>query len=285
MGKKLYIIFREFGKKLQRDNVGAYASSISFFFLLSVVPLLILVCSIVGYTPLSEVDILNGAQYICPDFLDDLVCVLIQQIYDETSTMLPISIIVLIWSAGKAMWGLMMGLNNANGVEEKRNTIVVRIWASVYSLVMLVALLFSLAMVLMGDNFVNYIRFTWPNLAIFLRDIGRFRFILVWGFLSLWFMILYTVVPNIKLRLLYQMPGAMLAAAAWSLFSYCFAIYVDYFDGFNIYGSLSSLVLVMMWLYVNMYILLIGANLNRYFGSFIKLLFQPRNRKNERINQ
>lgn len=279
MVKRLFIIFREFGKKLQRDNVGAYASSISFFFLLSIVPLLILVCSIVGYTPLSEVDLLNGAEYICPDFLDDLVCLLIQQIYDETSTMLPISIIVLIWSAGKAMWGLMMGLNNANGVEEKRNTVIVRIWASFYSLVMLVALLFSLAMVLMGDNFVDYIRFTWPRLAVFLRDIGRLRFILVWGFLSLWFMVLYTVVPNVKLKLLYQMPGAMLAAAAWSVFSYGFAIYVDYFDGFNIYGSLSSLVLVMMWLYVNMYILLIGANLNRYFGSIIRLLFRPRGKK------
>ena len=54
-------------------------------------------------------------------------------------------------------------------------------------------------------------------------------------------------------------------------------MYVDYYHGFNVYGSLSSIVLIMIWMYVCMYILLIGANLNRYFGSVICQLLGKKN--------
>lgn len=279
MIKKLYIIFREFGKQLQRDNIGAYASSISFFFLLSLVPLLIIICSLVGYLPITEADLLGGVLYFCPDFLDDFVSELVKQMFDESMSLLPVSIVVLIWSAGKAMWGLMMGLNNANAVVEHRNAVWIRILASIYSLIMLVALLFSMGMILVGDNFVDTIREQAPSLASFLSGLGKLRFVVVWCVLTLWFIMLYTIVPNKKLKMKYQIPGAIFSAIGWSGFSYCFAIYVDYFHGFNIYGSLSTIVLIMMWLYVCMYILLIGANLNRYFGSIIKMIFRPRDKK------
>jgi membrane protein len=70
--------------------------------------------------------------------------------------------------------------------------------------------------------------------------------------------------PNRKAGFFDQLPGALFAALGWYLFSYGFSIYIDYCDSFNMYGSLTTLVLLMFWLYAVMYIVLIGLELNQW---------------------
>ncbi|MFR5151104.1 MAG: YihY/virulence factor BrkB family protein [Ruminococcus sp.] len=68
------------------------------------------------------------------------------------------------------------------------------------------------------------------------------------------------------------MPGALLIAAGWSLFSYFFSIYFDMFPGFsNMYGSLTALIMVMLWLYICMNLLLYGAEINAYFEKQFRM--------------
>ena len=71
--------------------------------------------------------------------------------------------------------------------------------------------------------------------------------------------------PNIKLKFKYQLPGAIIAATGWSIFSWGFSVYVDNFSAFSIYGGLSALFFILMWMYICMYLLLIGAYINCYF--------------------
>ena len=62
---------------------------------------------------------------------------------------------------------------------------------------------------------------------------------------------------------------------AWSLFSLGFSVYLDYYDGFsNMYGSLTTIILVLLWLYFCMYIVLIGAEINAYFEERLRRLHQ-----------
>ena len=53
-----------------------------------------------------------------------------------------------------------------------------------------------------------------------------------------------------------------------------FSVYVEKFRGMSTYGSLSTVIIMMFWLYCCLYILLIGANLNRYFGPLIQLVMK-----------
>ena len=70
-----------------------------------------------------------------------------------------------------------------------------------------------------------------------------------------------------------QIPGAMVSSVAWSLFSLAFSIYIDLTPGtVNMYGSLTTLVLIMLWLYFCMWILLIGAEINSYFEDRLRRL-------------
>lgn len=284
MIKRLYLIFYSFSKQLQRDNIGAYASSISFFFLLSMIPLLLIACMILGRSPINQDEVLLMMRTYSPDFLDGYIDDFIPQIYETSATVLPIAIVTLLWSAGKGMWGLMMGLNTANDVKESRNVLWVRIQASFYSILMMITLVACMGMVLAGENVLGRIERIFPNITSALQILGYMRFVVVWGFLTILFTLLYTIVPNRKLKLRYQVPGAVFSAIGWSVTSFGFSVYMNYFsETANFYGSLSTIIICMIWLYCIMYIFLIGANLNRYFGSIIKMVLGPKDSSQQNV--
>ena len=65
-----------------------------------------------------------------------------------------------------------------------------------------------------------------------------------------------------------HLPGAVVSSIGWFAFSYVFSIYVDDFSGMsNMYGSLTTIILLMLWLYFGMYITLIGAEFNQLLAE------------------
>lgn len=274
--KKIYLIFRDFARQLTRDNINAFASSTAFFFFLSLVPTLVILCSLIPYTPLTEGDLIAAVTGVVPEFLETVTVSLIEQIYERSATTLPVAIVVLIWSSSKGMLALMRGLNVVNGVTENRNYLFLRLEASFYMIITVVSLFISLGLSVFGEVLLHTILRIFPHIGGLISWIMQFRFLFVWVLLTIVFTITYTYVPNKKLKLRYQIPGAIFSAVGWNLFSFFFAIYVENFNGMSIYGSLSTIVIMMFWLYCCLYILLIGANLNRYFKPIIKVFLQKK---------
>lgn len=274
--KKIYLIFRDFARQLTRDNINAFASSTAFFFFLSLVPTLVILCSLIPYTPLTEGDLIAAVTGVVPEFIETVTVSLIEQIYERSATTLPVAIVVLIWSSSKGMLALMRGLNVVNGVTENRNYLFLRLEASFYMIITVVSLFISLGLSVFGEVLLHTILRIFPHIGGLISWIMQFRFLFVWVLLTIVFTITYTYVPNKKLKLRYQIPGAIFSAVGWNLFSFFFAIYVENFNGMSIYGSLSTIVIMMFWLYCCLYILLIGANLNRYFKPIIKVFLQKK---------
>ncbi len=274
--KKIYLIFRDFARQLTRDNINAFASSTAFFFFLSLVPTLIIMCSLIPYTPLTEGDLIAAVTGVVPEFIETVTVSLIKQIYERSSTTLSIAIVVLIWSSGKGMLALMRGLNVVNGVTENRGYIFLRLEASFYMVITVAAVMVSLALSVFGNIIVDTLIKMVPHIGDLIFFLMKFRFVFVWLLLTVVFTLTYTYVPNKKLKMKYQIPGAVFSAIGWNLFSYVFAIYVESFNGMSIYGSLSTIVIMMFWLYCCLYILLIGANLNRYFRPIIQVFLREK---------
>ena len=82
--------------------------------------------------------------------------------------------------------------------------------------------------------------------------------------------------PDKKLAFREQIPGAVFSAVGWSIFSWVFSYYVTYGNSYGIYGSLSIIIIVLLWMYFCMYIILIGAYLNQYFESVNRRLASER---------
>ena len=270
----LYGIFKDFVRQLKKDDISVYASGTAFFFFLSLMPTLIIVCSLLPLTSLTEKNLLIAAVEIMPDFLDSITVLMIQQMYEQSAKILPFAIIIMLWSSSKGMLGLMYGLNVVNEVTETRNYFLLRMEATFYMVITVTALLVSLALSVFGKSVIYAIYRQFPDIDVLLYLFIRFRFLFVWVLLTAVFAVTYTYVPNKKLKMRFQIPGAAFTAVGWSLFSFIFSIYVEKFRGMSTYGSLSTIIIMMFWLYCCLYILLIGANLNRYFGPLIHLIMK-----------
>lgn len=265
MVRRLVALLNDFSRKMKKQGITTFAASTAFFFFLSIVPMLIVICTIIPYTPLTEEDLVEAVTDVTPDQVDALAENLISDIYDKSAGVLSVALIATIWSASKGVMALMRGLNAINGVEEKRNYFVVRVVASFYTLVMLVVVILSLFLMVFGDQLVTLTLHRIPQLQRVVSFAMNFRFLLVWAVLSVLFAAVYAYVPDKKLAFREQIPGAVFSAVVWSVFSWVFSYYVTYSNNYGIYGSLSIIIIVLLWMYFCMYIILIGAYLNRYF--------------------
>lgn len=263
MIRRAYRLFLDISEQMRKQSISAFSASTAFFFFLSMVPMLIMLCTIIPYTPLTEQNLVTLITDLTPDKVDGLVQDFIAEIYDKSAGILSVAVLATIWSAGQGLLALMRGLNAINGVEEKRNYFVVRLVASFYTIVMLLVVLVSLFIMVFGNQLVNLILHRIPKLQALVSALMNFRFMFVWLVLTLLFAAVYAYVPDKKQRFKEQIPGAIFTAVVWSVFSWGFSMYVEWSD-FSIYGSLAIIIIVMLWMYFCMYIFMVGAYINQY---------------------
>ncbi len=270
---RLYYIFRDFSWQMTKKNIAAFAASTAFFLFLSMIPLLMALCAILPYTTLTEENLINAITQFTPDAMHALVISIVSDVYARSAGTITIFALVTIWSASKAMLALIHGLNAVNDFEERRNYFVLRSIACIYTVIILIAMILALFVMVFGNVIVNFLLADIPPLHIVMQFVMHFRFLFSWVVLTLIFALIYAYVPNSKMRFKGQIPGAAFSAVMWSAASFFFAVYVDHFNGFGTYGGLTTVVIMMIWFYLLMYILLIGAHINRYFGPVYKFLF------------
>lgn len=265
MFKRLLFIGYDFGKQMSRKNISAFAASTAFFLFLSLIPALMLLCAIIPYTPLTEANLMSVAKEISPDAMDALLTSIIADVYDKSIGIISVTAIATLWSAGKGVLALMRGLNAVNDVEENRNYLVLRMVACLYTVLMLVAILLSLLIMVFGNSLIKLIEGVIPQTSYLFDLLMHFRSPFVWVVLTIVMALIYAYVPGARLGFKMQLPGAVFAAVAWSVMTWAFSVYVDVFNGFNTYGNLTTIIILMLWLYATMYITLVGAYMNRYF--------------------
>ena len=271
---RLYHIFRDFNWQMTKKNIAAFAASTAFFLFLSMIPLLMALCAILPFTTLTEEILISAIMRFTPDAMHGLVISVVSDVYARSAGTITIYAIVTVWSASKAMLALIHGLNAVNDFEERRNYFVLRFLACIYTVILLVAMIVALFVMVFGNVIVDLLLMDIPSLYILVQFIMHFRFLLSWVVLTFIFAMIYAYVPNSKMRFRKQIPGAAFAAVLWSAASYAFAVYVDHFNGFGTYGGLTTVVIMMLWFYLLMYILLIGAHINRYFGPVYKFFIR-----------
>lgn len=265
MLRRLLFIGYDFGKHMSKKNISAFAASTAFFLFLSLIPALMLLCAILPYTPVTKANLMYVAREITPDAMDALLVNIISDVYDKSVGIISVTAVATLWSAGKGVLALMRGLNAINDVEENRNYLLLRIVASLYLVLIIVAVLLSLLIMVFGNSLIRLIEGFVPQTSYLFDMMLHFRTPLVWAVLTVIIALLYAYVPGTRQGFKIQLPGAVFAAVAWSVMTWVFSLYVDEFNGFTMYGNLTTIIILMLWLYAAMYIILAGAYINRYF--------------------
>lgn len=214
-----------------------------------------------------------------PDMVDSLVVSIIGDVYDQSAGVISIAAIATLWSAAKGMLALIRGLNEINDVDENRSYVVLRGIASFYTILMLLVVLLSLVVMVFGNALVAGVIRSIPQSKKVFDFLMHFRLLFSFSVMILGFTMIYAYIPNKKLRFTWQIPGAVFSAVVWNVFSWAFSIYVTRVNDFNTYGNLATIVIIMLWMYMCMYIIMIGAFINRYFGPAYQFLFGPLKKK------
>lgn len=262
-----------FMNRLNSDHVGAFASQAAYFILLSFIPFLMLLLTLVQYTPITQDVITNVLLRIVPgtgDFRKFLLNI-IREVYGKSTAVVPISAIFTLWSAGKGINALTDCVNAIYHVEETRNYVIMRIRSAIYTLLFIFAIIGSLLLLVFGNSIQKVLSHYIPVFARITAYIIGMRTGISMVVLIIVFLMIYKFLPNRNASFRSQLPGAVISSVAWSLFSLGFSIYLDIYNGFsNMYGSLTTVILILLWLYFCMYIMLIGAEINAYFEEKLR---------------
>lgn len=271
---RIYSICRDFARHTNRKNISAFAASTAFFLFLSLIPMLILFTSLIPHTPLTKSNLLTFLTDLTPDMADSLVVSIIEDVYAKSAGVISLAAVATLWSAGKGMLALIRGLNEINDVSEDRNYIVLRGIASFYTVLMLLVMLLSLVLMVFGNVLVAGLIRGIPAIRPLFDFLLHFRFLFSLLIMTMGFAMIYSYIPNKKLHFSSQIPGAVFSAVIWNVFSWAFSIYVNRINNYSTYGSLATIVILMLWLYICIYIIMIGAYINKYFGPAYHYLFQ-----------
>lgn len=258
----------EFVKDMNRHNVAAYAASISFCFFLSLLPTLMFVFALVPYLPIDKGDIITAIEMVVPRSLIPSFSGMLDDIYKNTISLLPITAIATLWAAGMGMVGLIRGLNGVLEVEDTRNYFLLRLIAMGYTILMLAVEFLSIIILGFGNSIISAAR-QFFNLSGPTYDLIFFRVIFVWVILFVAFDLIYAFMPAERQRLSLSLPGAAIASLGWCVLTWGFSVYIDYFNGFSIYGNLTLIMVLLFWLYACFSVLIMGAFLNKYYKNHI----------------
>lgn len=265
--RRSYRNLRNLLDSAKEHRISTSAAEAAFFLILSMIPFLMLCLSVIRYTPVTEADVMREVTLILPDAIDPVALVVIDEIYNKSVTIVSVSAVLAVWSAAKGIMALKNGLNVVYDVQEDRNYFLVRLQAMVYVVLFMLVVITTLVLLVFGRGLQDVLE---KNIALLERF--SLLIVLVRAGVSLlimmfFFSALYKVLPAHKMKFKRQWPGAVFSTLGWFLFSYAFSFYVNNISKISYtYGSLSTLVILMLWLYFSMYILFGGAEINAFLG-------------------
>ena len=160
------------------------------------------------------------------------------------------------------------GLNWIYKSLETRNYLLLRIRATLYTILFIVVIVLTLVVLGFGNSISLFVDKYIPIATRIMKLLIEVRTVTAFFALTIFSLCIYRFLPNHKDKMRAQLPGALFTAVGWLVTSFFVSKYMEIFKGFeDMYGSLTTIVLIMLWLYFSMYIMLLGGKVNVYFKN------------------
>ncbi|MDY0407531.1 YihY/virulence factor BrkB family protein [Virgibacillus soli] len=251
-------------KRIADDDVFGLAAQLSYFFLLSLFPLLIFMITLIGYLPFDEQALLDAIALVAPAETADFITSNISTIVNQQSTgLLSIGIIGTLWSASNGVNALIKALNRAYEVKEDRSFLVARLIAIVLTIAMVAVIVVAILLPVLGRMIGVYV-FSFIGLSDdFITVWNTLRWVISSIVFLIVFIALYMLAPNRRVYFKDAIWGALFTTFSWQLVSYAFSYYVSTIGNYSAtYGSLGTVIILMIWFYISGIIIIIGGTIN-----------------------
>ena len=254
-------------REFQVDNLKDWAAALTYYSVLSIFPALVVLVSLVDLAGRSTIQtLLDNLGQVAPGSVNQILEGAIrslQQTRGSAGVLALAGLAAALWSASNYIAAFMRASNAIYDVPEGRpvwKTLPIRIAVTVLVMVLLAAS--AVAVVATGGLADRIGRLLGLGSAVVtVWDIVKWPVLLL--VVSFMFALLYWASPNAKQGFRWVTPGGVLAVVVWVVASVAFAIYVANFNSYNkTYGSLASVIIFLVWLWLSNTAILLGAELN-----------------------
>ena len=252
--------------KLKEDNVSEYAAECAYFTILSFIPFIIFFLTLIQFTNVDKESIFYWISQMVPTTMENIILGVIDEVYAKSVGTISIAAIFALWSASRGFYYLSKGLRKIYDTESSELTAIIRFEGIFYTLVFVIAIILFLIIMVLGKRIHRLMLDNYKTISLITGVILKVRCFILIGIMFLVFLMIYRFIPRHRMKMKTQIIGALFSSVGWYISSWIFSIYIDIFQGFsNTYGSLTSIILIMMWVYVCMYIILLGGEINILF--------------------
>lgn len=253
--------------KLKEDDVSGLAAQLSYFFLLSLFPLLIFLFTLVAYLPYSQDEILRTVQSFAPAESMALIKTNLNEVMQGNVKLLSFGIFGTIWSASNGLNAIISAFNRAYDVIETRSYFIARGMSIILTFAMIFVFLVALLLPVFGKQIGFFLFSEFGFSEEFVMVWNTLRWMISSLVLFIVFIMLYWLAPNKKIKCVSVLPGAIFTTVGWVGVSFIFSIFVDKFGYYNTtYGSLGGIIVLMSWFYFSGLIIIMGGEINALVG-------------------
>ncbi|WP_164670035.1 YihY/virulence factor BrkB family protein [Virgibacillus doumboii] len=262
--KESIAFVKELYQRIMENDLFGKAAQLAYFFLLSLFPFMLFLMTLVGFLPIDDQTIIDFIERYAPGEITELINQNVTDLVNERNgQLLSIGIIGTLWSASNAINAIIQGFNEAYEVDEDRSFIVSRLIAIVLTIAMFFVIIMAFLLPIFGKTVGEYI-FSFFGLSAGFLDVWE---MLRWVVSSVVFFIvllaLYKLAPNKRIYFRNAVWGALFATIGWQLVSLAFSFYVNSIGNYSAtYGSLGTVIILMIWFYLSGVIIMIGGMIN-----------------------
>lgn len=262
--RKTVIFLVMFIKKIGDDDIFALGAQLAYYMVLSFIPFLMFLMTLVGFSHLNSDAVLNLLSNVMPTEAFNLIQSTVIEIVDREQTgLLWISIALAIWVSSSGFKAVIKGLNKAYGVKETRSYIKLKLISMIYTILLALIVIATLFLFVFGDVIGNFFMKVLEHPEFIYYIWNMLRYVVVILIMILFFMFLYNATPCVRLGWLEVIPGAVITTLGWISISYIFAYYVNNFSNYSrLYGSLGAVFMFMTWMFITSMILILGGEIN-----------------------
>lgn len=255
--------------EMNADDVWGRAAQLSYYFLLALFPLLLVMMALLGIfadkgTELRH-SLINYLGQVMPESAGELVTKTVEELSNSAGAgKVSFGLLATLWAASNGMGAISETLNTAYNVKESRPYWKTRVVAIGLTVSLAILIILALALLLYGFEIADAIA-GWAGLSgVFTVTWKIVQWPIVLFFILLAFNLIYYFAPDLKEQeWKWVTPGAIIGVALWLLVSFGFKSYLKYFNSYSAtYGSLGALIIMMLWFYFTGLAILIGGEVN-----------------------
>ena len=257
-------LLKQFVIRYYDHDVARDSAALTYYLLFAVFPLLIFASVLLGALALDVEGITNMLSRIAPPAVVNIVeSYLIYVSGNVSRNLMWFSLVFSIWFPMRATSCLMHSLRKAFGYRSPENMWRSTLRTLLFTVLLIVTIALTMLLVMMGGRALHFISTLVTIPAGFIQVWSYMRFVLMAVVMAAMLTMLYMLALGERLPLRRIAPGVLGSLVAWMLVSLAFSYYVEHFAHYaELYGSIATIVVVLLWLYWSGSVLIMGAELN-----------------------